>query len=182
MPQLDKVTFLSQFFWLCVVFFSLYLVLVKLFLPSLARIVKVRQALAATDSGEIQTEGSSNSPAEFYSKSLQTSMRAFQAHSSFLKNWGSKNLSTLVPTISPNFEKDLVSIRSEALLAEDLLNEAIPTISRSPIVEETDFYTKWNDAVLYNILSEKSHKAKSEANKVIKSSEKSKKNFKKKVK
>jgi len=43
MPQLDKVTFLSQFFWLCIVFSSLYLLLVKIFLPSIARLLKGRK-------------------------------------------------------------------------------------------------------------------------------------------
>jgi len=43
MPQLDPVTFLSQFFWLCVVFSALYLILVKFCLPSIARILKVRE-------------------------------------------------------------------------------------------------------------------------------------------
>jgi len=42
MPQLDKVTFLSQFFWLCIAFSGLYLILVKTFLPYLSRILKVR--------------------------------------------------------------------------------------------------------------------------------------------
>jgi hypothetical protein len=45
MPQLDPVTFLGQFFWLCVVFTALYLTLVKFCLPSIARILKVRECI-----------------------------------------------------------------------------------------------------------------------------------------
>jgi hypothetical protein len=45
MPQLDPVTFLSQFFWLSLVFSVLYLLLVKYFLPSIARTLKVREYL-----------------------------------------------------------------------------------------------------------------------------------------
>lgn len=43
MPQLDKVTFFSQFFWLTFFYIGFYLVLVKHFLPKLSRILKVRQ-------------------------------------------------------------------------------------------------------------------------------------------
>ena len=43
MPQLDKVTFLSQFFWLSVFYLGFYIVIVKQFLPKLARILKFRQ-------------------------------------------------------------------------------------------------------------------------------------------
>jgi len=43
MPQLDKVTFLSQFFWLCIFYFGFYLILVKHFLPRMSRLLKLRQ-------------------------------------------------------------------------------------------------------------------------------------------
>ena len=43
MPQLDKVTFLSQFFWLCFFYLGFYYVILKYFLPKMARILKFRQ-------------------------------------------------------------------------------------------------------------------------------------------
>ena len=43
MPQLDKVTFFTQISWLLVLFFSLYVVLLKFILPKLALILKLRQ-------------------------------------------------------------------------------------------------------------------------------------------
>ena len=43
MPQLDKVTFLSQFFWLLVFFFSFYILQLKYFLPEMSRILKYRK-------------------------------------------------------------------------------------------------------------------------------------------
>ena len=42
MPQLDKVTFLSQFFWLSFFFLGFYLLLAKTFLPKMSRVLKVR--------------------------------------------------------------------------------------------------------------------------------------------
>ena len=43
MPQLDSVTFLSQFFWLLVFFFAFYFVICKDFLPKMGRILKFRR-------------------------------------------------------------------------------------------------------------------------------------------
>lgn len=43
MPQLDKVTFFSQFLWLSIFYVGFYLILIKHFLPKLSRILKVRQ-------------------------------------------------------------------------------------------------------------------------------------------
>ena len=43
MPQLDKVSFLSQFFWLCVFFFGFYIFQLKFFLPEMSRILKFRK-------------------------------------------------------------------------------------------------------------------------------------------
>nr|YP_008802542.1 ATP synthase F0 subunit 8 [Monomastix sp. OKE-1]AGZ90195.1 ATP synthase F0 subunit 8 [Monomastix sp. OKE-1] len=42
MPQLDQLTFFSQFFWLCFFYLGFYLVLVKYFLPKMSKILKVR--------------------------------------------------------------------------------------------------------------------------------------------
>ena len=43
MPQLDRVTFLSQFVWLCIFYLGLYVVVYKTFLPKLSRILAVRK-------------------------------------------------------------------------------------------------------------------------------------------
>lgn len=43
MPQLDKVTFLSQYFWLLIFFFGFYIFQLKFFLPEMSRILKFRK-------------------------------------------------------------------------------------------------------------------------------------------
>lgn len=43
MPQMDKVAFFSQLFWLMVTFYGFYMITVKTHLPNLARILKVRK-------------------------------------------------------------------------------------------------------------------------------------------
>ena len=43
MPQMDKVAFFSQLFWLMITFYGFYMITVKTHLPNLARILKVRK-------------------------------------------------------------------------------------------------------------------------------------------
>nr|YP_010470409.1 ATP synthase F0 subunit 8 [Tetraselmis marina]UVF37897.1 ATP synthase F0 subunit 8 [Tetraselmis marina] len=52
MPQLDTVTYMSQFFWLCFFFVGFYFVLVQFFLPKMARILKFRQEKMAKIQGQ----------------------------------------------------------------------------------------------------------------------------------
>ena len=42
MPQLDKVTFISQIFWLIVMFVVFYGLIIRVYLPKLAKIMKLR--------------------------------------------------------------------------------------------------------------------------------------------
>ena len=49
MPQLDHVTYLSQYFWLIVFYFALYYGATKYFLPKLSRIMSLRQARMGGD-------------------------------------------------------------------------------------------------------------------------------------
>lgn len=44
MPQLDKVHFFSQYFWLCVFYFGFYFLVTKHFLPRMARILQFRKS------------------------------------------------------------------------------------------------------------------------------------------
>ena len=62
MPQLDKVTFLSQFFWLCIFFGGFYIFQLKFFLPKMSRILKFRKK-KMNESREI-VDGEQNSGIE----------------------------------------------------------------------------------------------------------------------
>ena len=60
MPQLDTVTFFSQYVWLVVFFGGFYLSIVKYYLPKMGRILKVRQkkmvlADGPVGSGEVES-------------------------------------------------------------------------------------------------------------------------------
>ena len=52
MPQLDKVHFFSQYFWLCVFYFGFYFLIVKHFLPRMARILQFRKNKCTPNSQE----------------------------------------------------------------------------------------------------------------------------------
>lgn len=43
MPQLDKITFLSQFFWLSFFYLGFYFLILKYFLPKMSRVLKFRK-------------------------------------------------------------------------------------------------------------------------------------------
>jgi len=68
MPQLDKVTFFTQISWLLVVFFSLYVILLKFVLPKLALILKLRQRKIAkflSDSNSFKKEAETRAQIHF---------------------------------------------------------------------------------------------------------------------
>jgi hypothetical protein len=48
MPQLDTLTFFSQYFWLSLFFFGFYIALVKFYLPKISRIFKIRSMKIAS--------------------------------------------------------------------------------------------------------------------------------------
>lgn len=53
MPQLDKVTYLSQVFWLFVMFFSFYIIILKWMLPTIVTILKLRKNKIDSDSQRV---------------------------------------------------------------------------------------------------------------------------------
>nr|QGN73936.1 ATP synthase F0 subunit 8 [prasinophyte sp. MBIC10622] len=48
MPQLDTVTYFSQFFWMCVCYLGFYVVLMTYFLPRIGRLLKLRRRKSQT--------------------------------------------------------------------------------------------------------------------------------------
>lgn len=43
MPQFDKLTFLTQIFWTTLIFFTFYCITVRIFLPRLSTVLKIRK-------------------------------------------------------------------------------------------------------------------------------------------
>ena len=43
MPQFDKITFFTQIFWLSIIFFGFYFLMLQVFLPKIASVLKTRK-------------------------------------------------------------------------------------------------------------------------------------------
>nr|YP_009647103.1 ATP synthase F0 subunit 8 [Chloroparvula japonica]QBX98761.1 ATP synthase F0 subunit 8 [Chloroparvula japonica] len=75
MPQLDHVSFFSQFFWLCIFFFSFYVGLLKGFMPKMSRLLKLRSAKTGDDASDLQVhENEQTSVYNAYNTMLTTSL------------------------------------------------------------------------------------------------------------
>ena len=77
MPQLDQVTFLSQFFWLCVFFFGFYFVICKHFLPKMGRTLKFRKRKMNLSAEGVQSMQQENEKVRASSKTvIETGLNA----------------------------------------------------------------------------------------------------------
>ena len=54
MPQMDQVTFLSQFFWLTLIFLTLYIYTLKNILPQISKILKARRKKLQGNQDQLQ--------------------------------------------------------------------------------------------------------------------------------
>ena len=70
MPQLDPVTYFSQFFWLCFFFFSFYIVICKDFLPKMGRILKLRKKKINVSAQGVQNMEQENEKVNASSKAV----------------------------------------------------------------------------------------------------------------
>nr|YP_007890466.1 ATP synthase F0 subunit 8 [Andalucia godoyi]AGH23960.1 ATP synthase F0 subunit 8 [Andalucia godoyi] len=93
MPQLDHVTYFTQFFWLTVFFLSFYVILVKSLLPRVATILKLRKKLMDTQVNESQNEEVSKEVSAYdriVMNSLQQSKALLTGTSESTQNWSNE--------------------------------------------------------------------------------------------
>lgn len=90
MPQLDKVTFLSQFFWLCFFFLGFYYILLKFYLPKVSRILALRRKKMGYQ-GILSFREENHQVREnyhlFVSKAFSTTQTLFNSLCSRTLNW-----------------------------------------------------------------------------------------------
>lgn len=92
MPQLDKVTFISQFFWLFIVFGSFYLYVWKSLLPKISQIFKVRQKkINSNNEGftifKEEEKSITNNYDQILANALLSSQKLFINTSNYSTNW-----------------------------------------------------------------------------------------------
>lgn len=92
MPQLDKVTFLSQFFWLSFFYLGFYFLILKYFLPKMSRIIKYRRKkMSGSQEGAgflvSENEKVRSNFDGMVAKSLNTSRTLFAENFQRTENW-----------------------------------------------------------------------------------------------
>lgn len=92
MPQLDKVTFLSQFFWLSFFYLGFYFLVLKYFLPKMSRLLKFRKKkMSGSEDGVnflvSENEQIKNHFDSMIAKSLHTSRNIFNDNIHRTENW-----------------------------------------------------------------------------------------------
>jgi hypothetical protein len=126
MPQLDKVTFLSQFFWLCFFYLGFYYVLVKFYLPKISRILALRRKkMGFSQEGMISLQHENQKVRENYeillSKALVTSKSLFNNFFSRTTTWLDNNASSINKTHYQKVNTSFLHLLGETSLSQNLL-------------------------------------------------------------
>ena len=126
MPQLDKVTFLSQFFWLCFFYLGFYYVLVKYFLPKISRILALRKRKLSLSQEGIQSVHDENkqirtSSDSILSKAFLASKDLFQNFFSQTNFWLDTTVNSVNKTHYQTINKSYIDFLSETSLSQNIL-------------------------------------------------------------
>lgn len=125
MPQLDKVTFLSQFFWLCFFYLGFYVVVLKFVLPKLSRILKLRKKKMTNSQEGITTLYQENEKVREHlntviSKGLQTSRSLFHQNVQLTTNWLDKVLTETNKSHYQNINKMYIQSVGESSFSQNV--------------------------------------------------------------
>ena len=126
MPQLDKVTFLSQFFWLCFFYLGFYYIILKFYLPKISRILALRRKkLGLSQEGIMSLIEEKQKVQEnydtFLSKALITSKSLFNNFFSRTTNWLNNNATSINKTHYQNVNASYIHFLGETSLSQNLL-------------------------------------------------------------
>ena len=126
MPQLDKVTFLSQFFWLCLFYLGFYYLVLKYFLPKISRILTLRQKkmnLSQYGSNSLQQENQQvreNLDNILY-RGLSLSRNVFNDFLYRTNNWLDESLTGVNKTHYKTVNNSYIHCLGEASLSQNIL-------------------------------------------------------------
>lgn len=126
MPQLDKVTFLSQFFWLCVFYLGFYFILLKYFLPKISRILALRKKkLSFSQEGVYSLQQENQQVRQNFetlvSKGLSTSKNVFYDFFSRTTGWLDDSVSSLNKTHYQKLNRAYIQSLGETSLSQNIL-------------------------------------------------------------
>ena len=125
MPQLDKVTFLSQFFWLSIFFLAFYIILLKQFLPKMSRILKFRKKrLSFSGEGVLQLGGEKEKVEKSYStlvgNGLSLPRNVLSVNFKKIESWLKDTLSQTNQTKLGQVNKRYIASLGERAVAQNL--------------------------------------------------------------
>lgn len=126
MPQLDKVTFLSQFFWLCFFYLGFYYIILKFYLPQISRIIALRKRkMGFSQQGMMNLQEENKKVQENYelllSKAFMTSKSLFNNFISRTTNWLDINAIAINKQNYQNANDSYIHSLGESLLSQNIL-------------------------------------------------------------
>ena len=126
MPQLDKVTFLSQFFLLCFFFLGFSYIILKFYLPKISRILSLRKKkMGDSQVGMISLQQENQKVRENYefllSQALGTSKTIFNNFFSRTVNWLNTNATSINKKYYQNVNVSYVQSLGENSLSQNVL-------------------------------------------------------------
>lgn len=125
MPQLDKVTFLSQFFWLCFFFLGFYFILLKYFLPKMSRILKLRKKKVFSSQEGINFLQQENQKIKFnfentLTKGFRISRESFNNNFSQTNSWIQEKIKSTNYTYLKQLNQNFINSIGETSLSENI--------------------------------------------------------------
>jgi hypothetical protein len=135
MPQLDTATFLSQFFWTAFFFSAFYLIWVRVILPTLATIVKIRQKriqwcqnnLGSMESQAINVQKQKDN---LLIKAIHTSKLSFFEFKKKITSWlDTQILKTEQSLAQQDIQKKFINSALQISLANELTQQQFPKIN-----------------------------------------------------
>ena len=126
MPQLDKITFLSQFFWLSFFYLGFYFLIYKYFLPKMSRILKFRKRRMNTSQEGVTNMGEesqkvANSYQTLLSTGLTTCKSVFNQNFKGAEDWLQNTVSQANQTKLKNTNQIYISSLGERSISQRLV-------------------------------------------------------------
>lgn len=126
MPQLDKITFLSQFFWLSFFYLGFYFLIYKYFLPKMSRVLKFRKRKMNTSQEGVTHMGQEsdkvgNSYQTLLSTGLTTCKSAFNQNFKGAEDWLNNTVSEANQTRLKNTNQTYISSLGERSISQRLV-------------------------------------------------------------
>lgn len=142
MPQLDKITFLSQFFWLCFFYIGFYFLVLKFVLPKISLLLKLRRNKLNGSQDNVTLLNIENKKIHshyetLFNNALITSKNTFTSSLGLIEQWLQSSYST-INTQKPYISMNKTYVRS---IGENKLKENLAFTLFTPEVENIYIYS-----------------------------------------